>query len=202
MIIYVTDIDKFSNQKLFLENIKNSSLFGIEYIQIRLKNLDQNSKTILTQKINEIIYKSNTKLIINSDYKSSKIISAYGFHMTSSSKLDGSSAKKISGANWISKSIHSKNEILKNNNDKDINAFVVGTVFPSNSHPNGKTLGIENFKDLVKISKKPVIAIGGIDSQNISSIVKSGADGVAMISELANSSNLKNLIMKLKSYYE
>lgn len=202
MIIYVTDIDKFSNQKLFLENIKNSSLFGIEYIQIRLKNLDQNSKTILTQKINAIIYKSNTKLIINSDYKSSKIISAYGFHMTSSSKLDGSSAKKISGANWISKSIHSKNEILKNNNDKDINAFVVGTVFPSNSHPNGKTLGIENFKDLVKISKKPVIAIGGIDSQNISSIVKSGADGVAMISELANSSNLKNLIMKLKSYYE
>ena len=202
MIIYVTDIDKFSNQKSFLENIKNSSLFGIEYIQIRLKNLDQNSKTIITQKINEIIDKSNTKLIINSDYKSSKIISAYGFHMTSNSKLNGSSAKKISGANWISKSIHSKNEILKNNNDKDINAFVIGTVFPSNSHPNGKTLGIENFKDLVKLSKKPVIAIGGIDSQNISSIVKSGADGVAMISELANSSNLKNLIKKLKSYYE
>lgn len=202
MIIYVTDIDKFSNQKSFLENIKNSSLFGIEYIQIRLKNLDQNSKTIITQKINEIIDKSNTKLIINSDYKSSKIISAYGFHMTSNSKLNGSSAKKISGANWISKSIHSKNEILKNNNDKDINAFVIGTVFPSNSHPNGKTLGIENFKDLVKLSKKPVIAIGGIDSQNISTIVKSGADGVAMISELANSSNLKNLIKKLKSYYE
>jgi|TARA_B100001094_G_scaffold196548_1_gene190568 thiamine-phosphate diphosphorylase len=202
MIIYVTDIDKFSNQKSFLENIKNSSLFGIEYIQIRFKNLDQNSKTILTQKINGIIDKSNTKLIINSDYKSSKIISAYGFHMTSSSKLNGSSAKKISGSNWISKSIHSKNEILKNNNDKDINAFVIGTVFPSNSHPNGKTLGIENFKDLVKLSKKPVIAIGGIDSQNISTIVKSGADGVAMISELANSSNLKNLIKKLKSHYE
>ena len=38
--------------------------------------------------------------------------------------------------------------------------------------------------------------------QNISTIVKSGADGVAMISELANSSNLKNLIKKLKSHYE
>ena len=68
MIIYVTDIDKFSDQKSFLENIKNSSLFGIEYIQIRFKNLDQNSKTILTQKINEIIDKSNTPRFIKTSY--------------------------------------------------------------------------------------------------------------------------------------
>ncbi len=146
MIIYVTDFNKFSDEKSFLENIKQSSLCGIEYIQIRLNSFDQKSKTILTEKINSVIDKNSTKLIINSDYKSSKIISAYGFHITSKSKLNGMDAKKISGANWISKSIHSKEEVLFNNKDKDINAFVIGTIFPSNSHPNGKTLGIENFK--------------------------------------------------------
>ncbi len=202
MIIYVTDFNKFSDEKSFLENIKQSSLCGIEYIQIRLNSFDQKSKTILTKKINSVIDKNITKLIINSDYKSSKIISAYGFHITSKSKLSGTDAKKISGANWISKSIHSKEEVLFNNKDKDINAFVIGTIFPSNSHPNGKTLGIENFKELVRLSKKPVIGIGGIGTNNIESIVNSGADGIAMISELAFASNLRKIIMELKSYYD
>ena len=89
-----------------------------------------------------------------------------------------------------------------NNKDKDINAFVIGTIFPSNSHPNGKTLGIENFKELVRLSKKPVIGIGGIGTNNIESIVNSGADGIAMISELAFASNLRKIIMELKSYYD
>ena len=108
----------------------------------------------------------------------------------------------MSGANWISKSIHSKKELLLNNKDKNINAFIVGTIFPSNSHPNGKTLGIEKFIELVKLSEKPVIGIGGIDTNNIASVVESGAKGVALISELANASNLKNVITNLKSYYE
>jgi len=202
MIIYVTDFNKFSDEKSFLENIKQSSLCGIEYIQIRLKNFDQKSKTKLAEKINNVIDKNSTKLIVNSDYKSSKIISAYGFHITSESTLSGTEAKKISGANWISKSIHSKEELLFNNKDENINAFLIGTIFPSNSHPNGKTLGIENFKELVRLSEKPVIGIGGIDTNNIESIVNSGAEGIAMISEIAFASNLRKVIMKFKSYYD
>tara|TARA_Y100001970_G_scaffold126027_1_gene155854 strand:+ start:26041 stop:26649 length:609 start_codon:yes stop_codon:yes gene_type:complete len=202
MIIYVTDPNKFNNENSFLENIKQSSLLGIEYIQVRLKNLDQTSKTNLTTKINNIIDHKRTNLIINSDHKSSKIISCFGFHITAKSILNGADAKKMSGANWISKSIHSKKELLLNNKDKNINAFIVGTIFPSNSHPNGKTLGIEKFTELVKLSEKPVIGIGGIDTNNIASVVESGAKGVALISELANASNLKNVITNLKSYYE
>jgi len=64
MIIYVTDPNKFSNEKSFLENIKLSSLYGIEYIQIRLKTLDQKSKTDLTIKINNIIGTISTLILV------------------------------------------------------------------------------------------------------------------------------------------
>jgi thiamine-phosphate pyrophosphorylase len=202
MIVYVTDLKKFRDEKSFLENIRLCSIYGIEYIQVRLKNLDQKSKINLTVKINNIINKKNTKLIINSDYKSSKLVSAFGFHITAKSNLNGTDAKNKSGANWISKSIHSKEEILLSNKDKNINAYIVGTIFSSNSHPNGQTLGIEKFNELVKLSEKPVIGIGGIDTSNIASVVESGAKGVALISELANASNEKKVITKLKSYYE
>ena len=87
-------------------------------------------------------------------------------------------------------------------NDLDIDAFVIGTIYKSNSHPNGPTLGIEKFMELVRLSKKPVIGIGGINLQNIDAIKKSNAIGVAMISELANTNNLEKTINKLKSYYD
>ncbi len=202
MIIYITDFNKFNDEKSFLENIKQASTFGIEYIQIRLKNFDQKNKTNLTIKINNLIDTNKTKIIVNEDHESSKCISPFGFHITSNSSLSGMQAKIISGANWISKSIHTKEELLLNNKDKDINTFLIGTIFPSNSHPNGPTLGIENFNELVKLSNKPVIGIGGIDLSNIESIVKSGASGIAIISELAFTSNLKRTIEKLKSYYD
>ena len=63
-------------------------------------------------------------------------------------------------------------------------------------------MGIEKFMELVRLSKKPVIGIGGINLQNIYAIKKSNAIGVAMISELANTNNLEKTINKLKSYYD
>ena len=202
MLIYITDIDKFNNEKSFLENIKLASFYGINFIQIRLNNLDQGKKIEISKKINEIVDKENTKIIVNQDFESSKIISPYGFHIKSKEKITGDLAKSESGARWISKSIHTKDELYENNNDLDIDAFVIGTIYKSNSHPNGPTLGIEKFMELVRLSKKPVIGIGGINLQNINAIKKSNAIGVAMISELANTNNLEKTINKLKSYYD
>ena len=51
MIIYITDIDKFDNEKSFLENIKLASFYGINFIQIRLNNLDQGKKIEISKKI-------------------------------------------------------------------------------------------------------------------------------------------------------
>ncbi|MED5283938.1 MAG: thiamine phosphate synthase, partial [Chloroflexota bacterium] len=130
------------------------------------------------------------------------IISPYGFHIKSNEKITGDFAKSESGARWISKSIHTKDELYENNNDLNIDAFVIGTIYKSNSHPNGPTLGIEKFMELVRLSKKPVIGIGGINLQNIDAIKKSSAIGVAMISELVNTNNLEKTINKLKYYYD
>ena len=83
MLIYITDIDKFNNEKSFLENIKLASFYGINFIQIRLNNLDQSKKIEISKKINEIVDKENTKIIVNQDFESSKIISPYGVHIKS-----------------------------------------------------------------------------------------------------------------------
>ena len=83
--------------------------------------------------------------------------------------------------------------------DKNIDSYILGTLFKSNSHPEGNYLGIDNFKKLIKLSSKPIIAIGGIDENNVDLVHKSGASGIAVISSIAYSKNINKTIDKLEN---
>jgi len=199
MIIYVTDINKFPNENIFLENINIASKSGIKYIQIRVNNKNLNNLTRIYNLILQSIGESKTKIIINEEICLAKKTDAFGFHMKSNNKLSAKNIKIKTGVNWLSKSVHTIEDILTNNDDKFIDAFILGTIFKSNSHPNGKTLGIENFNQLVKISNKPVIGIGGIGSNNSNLVYESGASGIAVITSIATSKNIKKTLKDMES---
>jgi thiamine-phosphate diphosphorylase len=199
MIIYVTDINKFPNENIFLENINIASKSGIKYIQVRVNNKNSNDLTRIYNLILQSIGESETKIIINEEICLAKKTDAFGFHMKSNNKLSAKNIKIKTGVNWLSKSVHTIEDILTNNDDKFIDAFILGTIFKSNSHPNGKTLGIENFNQLVKISNKPVIGIGGIGSNNSNLVYESGASGIAVITSIATSKNIKKTLKDMES---
>ena len=55
---------------------------------------------------------------------------------------------------------------------------------------------------MIDLSNKPIIAIGGINSTNLSLIVKAGAKGAAIITDIANAKNINSKIKKLNSFYD
>ncbi|MDG2101407.1 MAG: hypothetical protein GWO78_06935 [Dehalococcoidales bacterium] len=199
MLIYVTDINKFSSENIFLKNINIASKSGIKYIQIRITKDNLIDPERIYQLILGTIDKNKTKIIINEEINIAKSIDIFGFHMKSKNTSSAKGIKKSTGAQWISKAVHTEEEILFYNKDKYIDAFILGTIFQSNSHPNGKTLGIENFKQLVRISSKPVIGIGGIGSNNSNLIYKSGAAGIAVITSIATSKNIRKTLKDMES---
>ena len=52
----------------------------------------------------------------------------------------------------------------------DIDAALLSPVFPSKSHPNSKNLGINKFAKMVKKTKLPIYALGGINIKNVKSL--------------------------------
>ena len=79
MLIYVTDINKFSNEKVFIENIISASECGVKYLQLRFNN----SKDLDSEKISSIIYNKldnqKTKIIVNGDIDISTNIKSLAF---------------------------------------------------------------------------------------------------------------------------
>jgi thiamine-phosphate pyrophosphorylase len=63
--------------------------------------------------------------------------------------------------------------------------LVVGTVFPSRSHPGGPTGGLDLLRSLRgMVPGVPVVAIGGITAENAAEVVRAGDCGAAVISAI------------------
>ncbi len=59
--------------------------------------------------------------------------------------------------------------------------LLLSPLFPTRSHPEGKTLGIPRFAALAKATRLPVIALGGVDARHARLLARIGAYGWAGI---------------------
>lgn len=59
---------------------------------------------------------------------------------------------------------------------------IYGHIFHSQSKPNKEPRGLEKLKELTMNVKIPVIAIGGIQLENVEQVLEAGAQGIAVLS--------------------
>lgn len=59
---------------------------------------------------------------------------------------------------------------------------IYGHIFPSQSKPDKEPRGLEKLKELTMNVKIPVIAIGGIQFENVEQVLEAGAQGIAVLS--------------------
>lgn len=67
--------------------------------------------------------------------------------------------------------------------------LVLGTIFPSATHPGGETHGVEIVGQVVHETNLPVIGIGGISAANAGDVVRYGAVGVAVVRSILAASH-------------
>ena len=62
-----------------------------------------------------------------------------------------------------------------------VDAVLLAPVFPTESHPDARALGHQRFAALVRLSRLPVFALGGVGPGNIARLEPTGAAGIAGI---------------------
>jgi len=73
----------------------------------------------------------------------------------------------------------------------------VGSIFPSPTKTKAKVVGIECLGQIRKAISIPVVAIGGINGQNIGEVMSAGADAAAVISAVLNQKNIETAAHQL-----
>jgi thiamine-phosphate pyrophosphorylase len=99
--------------------------------------------------------------------------------------LSPESARKLIGTNrWLGVSTHNP-EQLREADLTSADYLAIGPVFATTSKERpDPVVGLDGVRQARALTRKPLVAIGGITRANAASVIEAGADSVAMISDL------------------
>ena len=73
----------------------------------------------------------------------------------------------------------------------------VGSIYPSPSKPGTRYAGLDTLRQVKDRVSIPIVAIGGINKDNVADVLEAGADGVALISAVLGASDVKQACRQL-----
>jgi len=196
----------YISQAPHLENIENACIAGCELVQLRAKHISANEYMELAVKAKEITEKYNVKLVVNDIPEIALAVRAYGIHL-GKDDMHPKQARQIVGPDCIiGGSTNAYEDIIMMINS-GVDYVGLGpfnhTKTKSNLNP---ILGLEGIKNIIlklRAGHKStlIIAIGGIENQDVKNLVDVGAYGVAMSSAITNASNKKELVKEIMSNF-
>ena len=83
-----------------------------------------------------------------------------------------------------------------------IDYISIGPIFPTTSKANpDPVVGIDLLHKARTLTKKPIICIGGITENEIPELLRAGADGIAVISEIYKNDDVSNNLQRLSKLF-
>jgi len=129
---------------------------------------------------------ATVKLIVNDRADLCLAAAFNGLHV-GQDDLSPESARRIIGsgpARWLGVSTHNP-EQLAAADQTSADYLAIGPIFATSSKANpDPVVGLEGLRQARKITRKPLVAIGGITRANARSVIEAGTDSVAVISDL------------------
>ena len=152
-------------------------------VQLREKDLSVRDLYDLGARVKEAIA-GRAKLVVNDRIDVALALNADGIQLPE----DGApvaEARPIVGPDMlIGRSVHSVSGAVEAESS-GADFLIAGTIFPSASHPDGPTQGTDFIRALCREVAVPVLAIGGITTQNVGEVMEAGCSGAAVISSIS-----------------
>ena len=171
----------------------------VALFQLRLKKYSLKQKTVIGKKIQRICKKNNIKFLINDDPILSRTLKADGCHL-GQKDMSIKNARKIIGNKIIGVTCHNSIKLAKAaiNGKADYIAF--GAFFSTKTKKVKFKADIKILNKIKKLTKTPIVAIGGINFDNYKKLLLNNANLLAISSYVWNNKKYKPLetIEKLK----
>ncbi len=152
---------------------------------IQYRNKSGNARVMLEQ-ARELKNRFGTsvRLIMNDRADLALMADFDGVHV-GQDDLSPESVRRIIGPDrWLGVSTHNAEQIA-DADQTSADYLAIGPVFSTTSKENpDPVVGLEGVRRARQLTRKPLVAIGGITRANAKSVVEAGADSVAVISDL------------------
>ncbi len=170
---------------------------GITFLQLREKEAGSSEIVKEALVLRELCRKAGIPFVINDDVRAAKDSGADGVHV-GQGDMALAEARRILGPDKIvGISAHTVEEAVAAEQG-GADYLGVGAMFATGTKADAEVLSFETLRAICGAVSIPVVAIGGISGDNMELFKGSGADGVAVVSAIFSSSDIRRAAAELR----
>jgi len=174
----------------FLEKVEMACRSGVTIVQLREKNLTTNQYYQLAKQVKEITDAYQVPLIIDDRLDVCLAVDAAGLHI-GDDELPVSVARQVLGPDKILGVTAKTVKRALEAEEGGANYLGTGAIFPTTTKENAPITLISTLKTICQTVAIPVVAIGGLTSENIDQLAATGIAGVAVVRDLMQAEDIE-----------
>ncbi|APC81802.1 TPA: thiamine phosphate synthase [Clostridium botulinum] len=189
--LYLITDRRFLKGRQLKKIVEDAILGGVTIVQVREKDVSTREFYNVAKEVKEVTDYYKVPIIINDRLDIAQAIDASGVHL-GQKDMHLNIAREILGKDKIiGISVGNVKEALEaQNNGADY--LGIGTIFPTGNKKDVDAIigidGLSKIKDSISI---PSVAIGGINKTNFKDVLKTGIEGISVISAILDEDDIK-----------
>ena len=197
LLLYAITDSSSLDKKVFFEKIEEALQGGVTILQLREKELDEDSFTDEAIEVKAICRKYGVPLIINDNVDVALKSGADGVHVGIEDMPIDEIRRKAPDSFIIGATCKTV-EQAQSAERLGADYMGVGAVFPSPTKKNAVRITREQLKEICSSVSIPAVAIGGITLENAGELKDGGMSGIAVVSAVFSADDIQKAASLLK----
>jgi thiamine-phosphate pyrophosphorylase len=169
---------------------------GAKVIQLRDKQSKKGELLPVADKLKELCSQAGVLFIMNDYLDLALAADADGLHIGQEDLPVPVIRRELAIDKIVGCSVTTVPQATKAQNE-GVDYIAVGSMFPTTTKKQAIVVGVDMVKELKRIVSTPLVAIGGINQNNVGEVVVAGADAVAVVSAVLGEKDVKGAVQKL-----
>jgi len=180
--LYAITDSKLMRAKSFKSKLRQALEGGAKVVQYRDKSAHHELRWQQAQQLVELCKEYNATSIINDDIELAKVVGADGVHIGIEDGTLLEARQQLGQDKIIGVTCYSDIERARVAIEESADYVAFGSIFPSTTKPQAKAGSLNILEQARQELDAPIVAIGGINLDNVNSVINAGADSIAVIS--------------------
>lgn len=191
MLLYAVTDRSWVGEQTLLAQVESAIRGGVTCVQLREKDLGEKSFLEEAISMKRLCQDYDVPFIINDNVEIAIKCGADGVHV-GQKDMEAGKVRELVGEDMIigvsAQSV--KQAVLAEKAGADY--LGVGAVFPTNTKLDAADVDFDTLKDICNAVTIPVVAIGGINRDNMLKLSRTGVDGVALVSAIFSADDIES----------